>query len=77
MFCLVMSILYFNFAPIIGMIFYVNVKSIFMSRFTSYRHCEIFGKNFQKSELWIYFNAILAHFYRNHFLYVELNFPCM
>jgi hypothetical protein len=38
-----------------------------MNRFTLYRHCEIFGKNFQKGELWAYFNA----FFRNHFFYVK------
>jgi hypothetical protein len=44
-----------------------------MRHLTSYRRCEIFGKNFQKDELWAYFDA----FYRNHFLYVKLKFSSM
>jgi hypothetical protein len=77
MFCLVISKLCFTFAPIIVMIFYVNVKGIFMIRFTSYRRYEIFGKNFQKGGLWLCFEAVFALFYRNHFLYVKLKFSSM
>jgi hypothetical protein len=45
-----------------------------MNRFTSYCYCENFGKNFQTGGVSTYFEAIFALFYRNHFLYVELNF---
>jgi hypothetical protein len=45
-----------------------------MSRFTLYRHCGNFGKNFQTGEVSTYFNAGFAPFYRNHFLYAKLKF---